>query len=136
MFVSANTAICSMLGYTRDEILRIGVADIHPKEDLSRATAQFERLLGGEIRMAANTPMMRKDGSAFYADIKASPLRLAGKQCLLGIFRDVSERVLAERELVESEARFRSLVEQSIAGRLEIVDTSVAKCDHNDLLVG
>jgi PAS domain S-box-containing protein len=116
MFLAANAAICGMLGYTREEILRIAVSDIHPKQDLPRAIAPFESLLHGAAQTAAEIPMLRKDGSVFYADIKAAPMRLGGRDCLLGIFRDVTQRKEAARELVESEARFRGLVDQSIAG--------------------
>ncbi len=125
-FINANAAICSMLGYTHEEIVRIGMSDIHPKQDMPRVTEQFESQLRGEIRIAADTPMMRKDGSVFYAAIKAAPIRLGGKDCLLGIFRDVTERMQAQRELLESEARFRGLVEQSIAGIYIIQDGSLA----------
>ncbi|MEK7875967.1 MAG: PAS domain S-box protein, partial [Pseudomonadota bacterium] len=125
-FLTANAAMCRMLGYTREEIDRLGVPDIHPKQDLPRVMEQFERVLRGEIRTAADIPTLRKDGSVFYADIKAAPIRFGGKDCLLGIFHDITERMQAERELVEAEARFRGLVEQSIAGIYIIQDGSFA----------
>jgi PAS domain S-box-containing protein len=121
----ANAAICSMLGYTHEEIVRIGVSDLHPKQDQLRAIEPFESMLRGEIQLATDIPMIRKDGSVFYADIKAAPIRLGGKDCLLGIFRDITERIRAERGLVESEARFRGLVEQSITGIYIIQDGSL-----------
>ena len=122
MLLAANAAICSMLGYTHEEILRIAVSDIHPQQDLAGALKPFDSLLRGETQTAGEIPMLRKDGSVFYADIKAAPMRLGGKDCLLGIFRDVTQRREAARELVESEARFRGLVDQSIAGICIIQD--------------
>jgi PAS domain S-box-containing protein len=97
--LTANAAICSMLGYTHEEIVRIGVSDIHPKQDVPHVTEQFERVLRGEIKMAVDIPMLCKDGLVFYADIKAAPIRLGGKDCLLGIFRDITGRRRAEQAL-------------------------------------
>ena len=91
-FLAANPAICGMLGYTQKEIVRIGVPDIHLKQDLPHVTEQLGKLLHGETQTSADIRVMRKDGSVFYADIKAASIRLGGKDCLLGIFRDITER--------------------------------------------
>ncbi|MBI5911538.1 MAG: PAS domain S-box protein [Betaproteobacteria bacterium] len=115
-FLTGNPEICRMLGCRLDELARMGIPEIHRKQDLPRAMEQFERLVRGEIQLAADIPIMRKDGSVFYADIKAARIRLGGQDAMLGIFRDVSERKQAERALVDSEQRFRSLVEQSLVG--------------------
>ncbi len=103
-YLTANAAMCSMLGYTLEEIVRIGVSDVHPEQDLPHVIAQFERVLRHEIQMATGIPVMRKDGSVFYADIKASTIRFAGKDCLLGIFRDVTESKRAEEALQQEHA--------------------------------
>ncbi|MBS1198672.1 MAG: diguanylate cyclase protein, partial [Proteobacteria bacterium] len=99
-FLTANAAICRMLGYTHEEILRIGVSDIHPKQDLPLVAAHFERILHGNETLAEGIPMLRKDGSVFYADINASPLCLDGKDCIVGMFRDITERKAAETRIV------------------------------------
>ena len=98
-FLSANAAICGMLGYTQEETVGIAVPDIHPKQGLPRVMERFERLLRGEIQLAADIPVLRKDGSVFYADIKAAPIRFGGKDAMLGIFRDVTERKAAEAKI-------------------------------------
>lgn len=102
---TANPAICSMLGYTYEEIVRIGVSDIHRKQDLPRVMEQFERVLCGEIQMAEDIPVLRKDGSVFYADIKASRICLGGKDCLLGIFHDITNRRLVKEALARESHR-------------------------------
>jgi PAS domain S-box-containing protein len=97
-FYLANKAICQMLGYSQDEIKNIGVADIHPKEDLPHVTGEFEKQMRGEIDVALNLPVKRKDGTVFYADVNASSLKLGNKEYLLGIFRNITERKKAEEE--------------------------------------
>jgi len=110
-FGACNPAMCRMLGYSPEEILCLGVADIHPAEDLPHVVDQFERLIRKEITLASELPVKRKDGSIFYADICASPIMLEGKEHLVGFFRDVTQRRQAEQKLRESEAKNRTLLE-------------------------
>jgi len=125
-FLAGNPEICRMLGYTLEEILRMGLAGIHRKEDLHNVMGQFERLLRGDAELNADIPVMRKDGSVFYADIKGARIRFDGKDAMLGIFRDITARKQAERALVESEQRFRSLVEQAVSGIFILQDDKFA----------
>jgi PAS domain S-box-containing protein len=110
-FVIANRAICDMLGYPMDELYRLGVEDIHPAEALTDVQKTFERQLKGEMRMAQNMPVKRKDGSVFFADVSASPIVLKGHTFLLGAFHDVTERMQVEERIRDSEARYRSIFE-------------------------
>jgi len=55
-FKYANRAICKMLGYTSDEMVRMGVADIHPPEDLEFVLEEFNALARGEKGLAENIP--------------------------------------------------------------------------------
>jgi PAS domain S-box-containing protein len=102
--LTANAAMCSMLGYTLEEMVRIGVSDMHPKQELPHVIEQFQRVGRHEIPMATDIPVMRKDGSVFYADVKGSTISFAGEDCLLGIFRDVTERKCAEEALQQKHA--------------------------------
>ena len=86
---------------------RLSVNDIHPERDLPHVIETFERQARGEIKLADNLPVKRKDGSVFYADITASPITLGGRKYLMGGFRDMTERKRAEELLRESEERYR-----------------------------
>ncbi|MDD5035635.1 MAG: EAL domain-containing protein [Methylococcaceae bacterium] len=90
-FATGNPAICRMLGYSPEELVRCGISDIHQQQDLPHAIDQFEGLLRGEIQLAENIPVKRKDGSVFYADIKSSVVKYGDKTYLLGVFRDITQ---------------------------------------------
>jgi len=99
-FSIGNKAMLHMLGYTLDELKKLGVADIHPKKDLPYVIRQFEKQARREIGIAPGLPVKRKDGSVFYADINSFPLMLNGKKYLAGVFRDVTELKKAEEKIV------------------------------------
>jgi diguanylate cyclase (GGDEF)-like protein/PAS domain S-box-containing protein len=114
--VQVNQAMCKMSGYTREEFEGMGLNDIHPEEALPYVLEQFERQAKGEARIAADIPVKRKDGSVLFADVNSAPLSIGGRLCLLGVFRDITERKLAEEALQEKERRYRSLWESANEG--------------------
>jgi len=125
-FFLGNRVICQMLGYSQEEVEKLGVLDIHPKKDLPYVIERFEKLASQEIGVAENIPVQRKDGSVLYADIASSPFVLNGKTCLIGIFRDMTERKRMEEALKESEQRFRAVFDNAGDGIL-VADVETKK---------
>jgi PAS domain S-box-containing protein len=111
-FISANEKMCAMLDYTKEELLNLNFSDIHPKESLPYVMDQFEKLSSKEISIVHDIPVMRKDKTVFFADVNSSSIILDGKECLIGMFRDTTERQKAEEELRESEKKYKLLTEQ------------------------
>lgn len=97
-FYTGNKMICQMLGYSLEEIKNLRVMDIHPKEYLPYVIKQFEKQSKKEFTLAKDIPVKRKDGSVFYADINSSPIVLAGKTHLMGVFRDITESKKSKEE--------------------------------------
>jgi len=110
-FVEANSRICAMLGYSREEILNMGVADIHPREDVPKVMALIEQQMQSERIVADDIPVKRKDGTVFHADISAAKTRLGKEECLAGVFRDISERKQAEETIKMTHTRLQTLIE-------------------------
>ncbi|MHC4623698.1 MAG: PAS domain S-box protein [Planctomycetota bacterium] len=114
-FRYANPAMCKMMGYTAEELRRMGVHDIHPKEDLERVIAEFEGQARGEKALSPGLPCLRKDGTIFYADINTTRAVIDGRDCNVGFFTDVTQRIKAEQALndlakrVAQAERFASL---------------------------
>ena len=111
-FVMANNAICRMLGWSAEEIKSLSFADIHPVESLDRVRLFIEKQARGEVSLALDIPVKRRDGSVFFADINSARLELEGRLHLLGIFRDVTARKQTEKELRDALETIKKLKDQ------------------------
>jgi len=98
-FKFANPAICELLQYSSEELLQMGVRDIHPPEHLPHVMAQLQAQITGRHRVAQAVPFVRKDGRTVYFDVAASMVRLEGRDCVVGFFRDLTESRQAEEAL-------------------------------------
>lgn len=98
----ANQAICKMLGYSLEELIGMGVSDIHPKEELENVIAEFKAQARGE-KTLVQLPCLRKDGGILYANISATKALIDGRECNIGFFTDITNEVLMEQRLREKQ---------------------------------
>ena len=108
-FVDVNETACRLLGYSREELLKMGPQDVLPtsREELERAYDEF-------IATPSHIHGMRsqyrcKDGSTFPFESTRHVLRSGDAYIIAAISRDIRERLASENALRESEERFRSL---------------------------
>ena len=122
----ANPAICKMLGYSQEELIKTSVADIHPKDSLEQVFAEFNAQARGE-KEQGSLPCLKKDGTIIYMDINASKAIINGRECNIGFFTDITERKQAETALKLSEQNFRNSMDSSTIGiRIMSDDNSTA----------
>jgi PAS domain S-box-containing protein len=120
MFKYVNPAICQMLGYTEEELKRMGVRDIHPKEDLEYVISEFEAQAREEKTLSLDVPCLRKDGTIMYADINTASVVIDGRQYNVGFFTDITERKKTEDELLFKSTLLEAQSETSIDGFLVV----------------
>ncbi|MGD0784779.1 MAG: response regulator [Sedimentisphaerales bacterium] len=104
-FRYANPAICRMLGYSEEELTRMCVADIHPKDSLEQVIAEFEAQISG-AKITADVPCVRKDGQIISVSINAGTVMIDHQtKYLMGIFRDITDRKKAEELLKQAKTQ-------------------------------
>jgi signal transduction histidine kinase len=109
-----------MLGYSSEEITKLGIMDIHPEKDLAYVVEQFERQVQGDFNLAKDIPVKRKNGSVFYADINSTAITVAGKKYMAGFFHDITERKQAEEALLFKTMLLEAQQETSVDGILAV----------------
>jgi two-component system cell cycle sensor histidine kinase/response regulator CckA len=108
--IYANPAAERMLGRPLSEIVGVKMPDIHPEDARPRVLAQFEQQASGELSVAKDIPVMDSERQIRLYDVKAVPVTVDGRECLIGSFRDVTDRHEAEKELAEGQNRFTSAI--------------------------
>jgi PAS domain S-box-containing protein len=113
---SWNAAAERMYGYAAEEAVGRHISFIFPPERWRQDLERINETLGrGERVVNFETVRVRKDGTRVDVSLSISPLkdewgRAVGAST---IARDVTERRRVERELRESEERYRDLVENA-----------------------
>ena len=112
-FLGGNTVAQKVLGYTSQEFRNLRVMDIHPKTDVPRMVDLFDKMARREVFIGENIPIQCKDGRVFYVDIMSSVITLAGRQYLLGVFRDLTELKRMEDKVKKTEEIYHNIVAHS-----------------------
>src|SRR5580704_2858552 len=113
VITSWNAGAERLFGYTAKEAIGQHISMIIPQDRRDEETTILARLRQGERIAHFDTVRLRKDGTALDISLSISPVRnSAGK--VIGaskIARDITGRKRVERELHESEQRFRELAD-------------------------
>jgi len=107
-----NNAVCTITGYTQDELRQKNFADITFPDDIDRDWQKARRLLAGEIsHYNLEKRYVRKNGDIVWVFVTVSLLRNAGgePQNFISVIEDISERKLARA----AAARLAAIVEYS-----------------------
>ncbi|MBL6945128.1 MAG: PAS domain S-box protein [Rhodospirillales bacterium] len=104
-----NHAWLSMLGYSHDEVVGKTVGEIGLWRDPDARVDLIERVKREGSVNEFEAEFVTKDRRERTMILSADVLEFSGKQQLLIAFYDVTERKIAEAELVRSEAWFRAL---------------------------
>ncbi|MGD8451559.1 MAG: PAS domain S-box protein [Phycisphaerae bacterium] len=118
-FLEANEAFCAMTGYSAGELLRMRISDLEVDEHPSGGVPSHTRTGLHHFPTAHR----HKDGHIVHLDISINVLHDDGVKILVGLARDVTERVRAKEELVRL-TRQQQLILDAAAEGIVGVDTA------------
>ncbi len=108
--IYANDAACRSLGYLREELLGLRIADIAPHHDPEHFQRRSDAL--GQAGSATYESVhRRKDGTEFPVEVSVTYLEHEGSGYACGIIRDITERTRIERERHQALADLQNIME-------------------------
>ena len=98
-FLDVNRAASAVYGYTRDEFLQMGIADIQTPEAMDRLRDQVKAGAG----LRGERKHRTRNGDCIDVEVVASRMTLDGRPARLEIARDVSLKLALESQLLHAQ---------------------------------
>ena len=139
-FLSVNDYLCRRLGYSREELLSLRVADVDP---IAPEPWHDHWLKLREKGFLTFESLMRtKDGEEFPIEATGNYVEFAGKEYSFGFAADISERRRAQEALRQSEELLRQSQKMEAIGQLaggiahDFNNLLTAIIGYSDLILG
>jgi PAS domain S-box-containing protein len=107
-----NARACIMSGYTREELLQKNMFDLVPPDRRAKGAELFD-VAKKEGSLYSEGYLLRKDDSVLVVELST---QLTPDGSFICSSRDITERKNTEKALLESEEKYRLLIEQASEG--------------------
>ncbi len=111
MIEDVNPFLIKMLGYSREEFLQKRLWEVGAFKDVESSKDAFEALQVNEYIRYEDLPLKTKDGRLIQVEFVSNVYLVENEKVIQCNIRDITERWQAENALLESEEKFRKLVE-------------------------
>ncbi len=118
-WLRVNDHLCSMLGYSRHELVSRTWLELTHPGDAATNVVEFDRMMAGEIdRYSLDKRFIRKDGTTLWALLSVSCVRRPDRRVdyLVSIFKDIGKRKEAEEAAQRNEEQLARVLEGSSDG--------------------
>jgi len=106
-FMDVNSAACGLLGYSKEELLKLSNREIDADP---RGHEAFLKVRNGPVEEAVfEVNQRRKDGTLVPVEISGKRFQIGDRKLFLAIARDITDRKAAADALKESEIRYKHL---------------------------
>ncbi|MHA1975246.1 MAG: PAS domain S-box protein [Candidatus Hodarchaeales archaeon] len=118
---------------SKEELIGVNALEfIVPEQRQKAIDNAMKTMFAGEKRFVFEYTLLRADGTTYPAELYVSAIvdSKGNPTSFVGITRDISERKRAEEKLVESERKYRTLVENMNTGIFRVhVNQGIIQCN-------
>ncbi|RPJ15962.1 MAG: PAS domain S-box protein, partial [Chloroflexi bacterium] len=111
--LDCNEAACLMNGYRRDELIGQSIDILNVTSGTIAERSAYIKQLREAGSLHLETNHRHKDGSIFPVEVSTTFLTVSGRELVIGIDRDITERKRAEAEVVRQKQYFEAVVNNS-----------------------
>ncbi len=108
-FIETNPASEAVLGYTKEELLKLSISDIDTgMVDNEYFQEKLQKLLEkGSLEF--ETVIRKKNGELRNMEVKANIFELEGKKAVLNIYRDITDRIKFIEAILKQNRAFKEI---------------------------
>ncbi|HEY6095288.1 MAG TPA: diguanylate cyclase [Gallionellaceae bacterium] len=130
----ANNFACSLLGYSRHEMLKLSIPDIDPNYPIERWNEHWQSLKHHNTQTFESLHR-RKDGVLIPVEVTANYVCSDGYEFSVGFAKDITERKQAEGSLHEKEEFFR-MISENVDDFIAVLDLEGRRLYNNPSYAG
>ena len=129
--IDANPEFQRQAGRTLEELQKLKIWEIRPKEIQDKAKMKFNEIKYKGIGQSDELSFQQKDGKIIPIEFLSREITVYGKRMLQSITRDISERKKYEEELLEKQEllkkqrdeleAYASIAAHDIRGKLQVI---------------
>lgn len=108
-----------LLGYSRDEICRMTVAQIHPSTEFNKVRQHFENYRNNNPIVAFETTLLCKDKRLVDVEVRPTLAEINGRKVVQGVFIDLTERKRLEKERLAAETAHQNVLVREVHHRIK-----------------
>ncbi|MGA9405881.1 MAG: PAS domain S-box protein, partial [Bacteroidota bacterium] len=123
-FVAVNSAACELTGYSREQLLKMRIPDLHDQPDLVAYKTYSHKIFDGEEIMS-EAKILRHNGSKVDTEFNNRRVSISGVYYMHTTARDITERKRAEGDLKKSEELYRTVFENTGTATVLIEENSI-----------
>jgi len=105
--LDVNPTACKMFGQTKDALMKMKLKHLFITDE------SFEKQLLEQKTFIADETCRKQDETIFPVEVSLSYFNWSGRKVAVTSIRDISERIIAQEELIKSEQKFRHLFDES-----------------------